>query len=95
MNENQLISIKGLCKVTLLHEMWKHQRIAAFYSLYGGQSAPEFNMEEARNAIHNYIDYFCGRAIKVNLSGDVVSSYAYDRDSNKKLKEIINDVYTF
>jgi hypothetical protein len=34
--------------------------VAAFYSLYDGQSAPEFNMEEGKDEIHNYIDYFCG-----------------------------------
>ena len=89
---SQEISIKGLCKVTLLHKMWTHQRVAAFYSL-SGHAPPEFDVEEANIAIGTYIDYFCGRAIKTDLSGDSISSsYAYDRDSYKKLEDIIAEM---
>ena len=80
------VSIKGLCKITLLREMWKHQRVAAFF---GGGSGPVFNEQEANLVIHGYIDYFCGRAMKVDLSGDDVNTSAYNRDSNKKLEDIV------
>jgi len=86
------ISIKGLCKVTLLHKMWTHQRVASFYSL-SGHAPPEFDVEEAKNAVCSYIDYFCGRAIKIDLSGDFISSScAYDYDSKKDLKDIIAEM---
>ena len=85
------ISIKGLCKVDLLYRMWNHQRIAAFFSMHR-QLAPVFDNLEAENLIGDYIDYFCGRAIKADLSGDVVYSYAYDMDSRKKLGDIVEEM---
>lgn len=85
------ISIKGLCKVDLLYRMWNHQRIAVFFSMHG-QSVPVFDNMEAEEMVGGYIDYFCGRAIKADLSGDVVSSYAYDRDSTKKLAKIVEEM---
>jgi hypothetical protein len=84
------VSIKGLCKITLLREMWKNQKVAAFF---GGGSGPAFNYQEASLVVHGYIDYFCGRAMKVDLSGDYVNPYAYNRDSNKKLEDIVASLY--
>jgi len=85
------VSIKGLCKITLLREMWKHQRVAAFF---GGGSGPVFNEQEAKRVVeHGYIDYFCGRAMKVDLSGDDVSTYAYNQDSYKKLEDIVASLF--
>ena len=56
--------------MTLLSEMWKHQQVAAFFTMYGKQ-VPVFDSsdnkmrEEAIQTIKSgYIDYFFGRAIK-------------------------------
>ena len=81
------ISIKGLCKITLLRAMWENQRIASFF---GGSSGPSFDEKEAKNVVQKgYIDYFCGRAIKADLSGELVNGYAYNRDSYTRLEDIV------
>jgi predicted HAD superfamily Cof-like phosphohydrolase len=66
--------------------MWKNQRVASFFA---GGSGPSFNNEEADKAVDKYIDYFCGRAIKADLSGDSVNSCAYNQDSYKRLEDIV------
>ena len=81
------ISIKKFNKVELLRLLWENQKSASFY----GGRGPSFNVDGAKEAIdRGYIDYFCGRAIKCDLSKDVANSRLYDRDSDKTFKEIIN-----
>lgn len=43
--------------------------------------APKFNEAEAQEAVLEYIDYFCGRAIKCDLSGDIANPNSYDLDA--------------
>jgi len=81
------INIQDIDKVTLLSEMWKHQQVAAFFNMYGKQ-APVFDSsdnkmrEKAIQTIKSgYIDYFFGRAIKMDLSKEEVNPLAYDRDA--------------
>jgi hypothetical protein len=62
-----MLSIQNLSKVDLLYEMWKHQRVASFF---GEGKGPDFDVEAAKDAVKGYVDYFCGRAIKTNLSED-------------------------
>jgi hypothetical protein len=84
------ISIKGLCKITLLRKMWENQRVASFF---GASSGPSFDEREANNLLQKgYIDYLCGRAIKADLSGEFVNGCAYNRDSYRRLEDIVSDI---
>lgn len=74
------ISITGLDKVKLLEYLWRAQNKASFFALFP-QSAPDFDKELAKTAVTTYIDYFQGRAIKADLSGDSVDPWLYDRDA--------------
>jgi len=74
------VDISGLDKVVLLKALWQEQKPAAFFTITRFQ-APGFNDEEAAEAVKKYIDYFRGRAIKSDLSGDSVNPFGYDRDA--------------
>ena len=74
------IDITGLDKVKLLHELWNGQIIASFFT-FKPTMAPKFKEEEAHQAVQGYIDYFCGRCIKTDLTKDSVSPRMYDRDA--------------
>jgi len=66
------IDISGLPKVILLMRLVGHLNIHSF------------NIQRAKQMLKNgYIDYFGGRAIKTNLSGNIVNTQLYDRDAGK------------
>lgn len=73
----------------LLKALWNRSKPATFFSANG--CAPlEFDDDAANDAINvqvpggfqkGFIDYFCGRSIKANLSSDLVNAACYDRDN--------------
>lgn len=67
------ISIKGLNKIALLKALWENMRPKAFFN--------SFDVKSAEKAVKSYIDYFNGRCIKCDLSGDEVDPWLYDRDA--------------
>ena len=75
-NEYYLISIRQGKWVTIKSIL---KELTKLYSLkiYGKTklmscSLPQFDEIEAKKAVIEYIDYFCERAIKCDLSGDTV-----------------------
>ena len=82
------MDIKGLDKVVLLEKMWKGMKPASFFSR-SRTTAPSFNKEAATQAVKKYIDYFQGRCIKTDLSGDTASPRLYDRDTYQGAMEDI------
>lgn len=75
-----VIDIRGIDKIKLLHLLWDAQNVAGFYRNMP-MIAPRFDQFEAETAVTKYIDYFCGRCIKTDLSGDTVDPDMYDRDA--------------
>jgi len=89
-----MISIQDLSKVELLFHMWKNQKVASFFTASRTASPvfdPVVDQNKALEAItQGYIDYFMGRAIKTDLSGDTISSsFAYNRDAGEGTLERI------
>ena len=74
-----MVDITGLDKVELLHELWKGSRSALFFKIRG-IPPPEFDAEEAKIVVTDYIDYFDGRMIKCDISGNQADPGLYDRD---------------
>jgi hypothetical protein len=76
------INIAGINKVELLHALWKASKVAPFYASCDavGLKVPNFDLDKAGKAVHDYIDYFQGRLIKMDLSGDTLDPSGYDRD---------------
>lgn len=76
------INIKGIDKTTLLRKLWEGMRPAAFFSQFP-MPPPPFDEGAAQEAVKGYIDYFEGRCIKCDLSGDEVDPRMYDRDAGQ------------
>jgi len=72
------INIAGINKVAL-KALWISSKPAAFFTFSGAMSPP-FNEADAITAVTSYIDYFCGRLIKTDISGDIANPWGYDRD---------------
>jgi len=65
-----MIDITGIDKPTLLFNLWKYAK---------STSLAVFIFEEAQEAINRgHINYFCGRCIKMDLSGNIVDETEYD-----------------
>lgn len=71
--------IGDLDKVKLLTMLWEEGQPARFFRI-NHLPAPIFDENEAKYAVKDFIDYFCGRAIKTDLSGDYASTQGYNRD---------------
>ena len=86
------LDISGLDKVELLRRLHRGQSVAGFYA--GNPSfAPPFNAATAEDAVKDYIDYFCGRCIKTDISGDDVNPRMYDRDAGAgKFAQIVKEM---
>lgn len=74
------VNIAGLDKVELLYALWNSSSPAAYFGQFMGREPPEFDWDKARAAVNNYIDYFCGRCIKLDLRRDSVDPCLFDRD---------------
>lgn len=74
-----MVDISGIDKVQLLRALWEKSSPALFFKT-GLLPEPQFDETEARELQSLDVDYFCGRCIKSNLSGNVVSPRLYDRD---------------
>jgi len=84
------MDISGIDKMKLLRALWEHQVVAGYF---GGAAGPSFDETEAKKAVvAEYIDYFCGRPIKADLSGNTMSTWLYNRDSKKKAEDIIAEL---
>jgi hypothetical protein len=80
--EGQQVNISGLDKVELLRRLWTNMKPAAFYTTIP-RPIPEFDTVLAQEAVLSYIDYFCGRCIQCDLSGNTVNTKFYDRDAGR------------
>jgi hypothetical protein len=84
------VNIKGLDKVALLKKMWENTQPASFFSLCPQAPVPTWDIEAAAKVISDGgIDYFQGRAIKADLSGDEVDSRRYNRQAGEDVLERI------
>ena len=83
-----IINIEGIDKVTLLKELWSKQIVASFF-ITNDLPPPPFDEVLATKAVKKFIDYFCGRAIKSNLSKDEVDTTNYNRDAGEGVFEDI------
>lgn len=85
-----LVDIRGVDKVELLRALWMSKTPAA-YLVLNGMEIPEFDNSKADIAVKAHIDYFCGRCIKADISGDFVDAHMYDKSGEAtKFVEIVN-----
>lgn len=79
-------------RVSLLRGLWEAQRTASFFAIVP-RTTPTFDENKAKTAVKGYIDYFCGRAIKTDLSKDTIDPYLYDRDAGTgTFQRVVNNL---
>lgn len=88
-----MTDVSGIDKVVLLKALWENQVVAAFFSM-NGIPPPPFDDELAKASVSKPIDYFCGRAIKTDLSKDMIDFWLYDRDAPVKAADIVKELKT-
>ena len=91
------VDISGIDKVALLRALWENSKPAAFFDTFVARNAnckpPQFNEFAAQTAVHHYIDYFDGRCIKTDISGNKADPRLYDRDHGiGKFAEIVSNL---
>lgn len=78
-----MINIKCLDKAEVLCKLYNNARCVGLGFL---QHKPgDLDIKEARKVLkeYTYFDYFNGRVMKVDLSGDEFNEDLYDRDNGK------------
>jgi hypothetical protein len=86
-----MVDITNIDKVKLLEALWKNSQPAVFLSMRC--MVVDFDKNKANMAVNKYIDYFCGRCIKTDLSTNTVNPYLYDRDyGSGKFQQIVNSL---
>jgi hypothetical protein len=84
------VNIADVSKVALLKALWISSKPAAFFT-FSGAIPPSFNEAEAITAVKSFIDYFCGRLIKTDISGDTADPSGYDRDFGSGAFQLVVD----
>lgn len=82
-----MISIKGLDKAEVLHELWKNSHSQGMSAMFCKE---ELSLEQCKELVKGinpnirdsgYFDYLAGRVMKIDLSTDEINPYLYDRDN--------------
>jgi hypothetical protein len=79
----QTINIKNLDKAKVLKALYDNSRVQGMGFL---QARPgPMTLEEAKALITNqtYFDYLHGKVMKIDLSGDELNPWGYDRDNGE------------
>lgn len=85
------VNIQGLDRVKLLKVLWEQQPPALFYSLAPDCPIPKWDEAEARDALkYGYIDYFCGRCIKTDITKDIVDTKEYNASRGPTFEDAIS-----
>ena len=82
----QTTNIEGLDKKAVLRALWHHSQPAPFFNAVPW-AAPALSEAELTEALSGqgrndyYVDYLCGRVIKIDFGGDTINGRNYDRDN--------------
>ena len=90
-NKCVAVNIRGLDKVYLLKQLWENANSVEWTAKIYHRP---FKKKEAEKTIakNEFIDCFCGRSIKSDLSTDFASPKLYNKESNKSFENIVRDI---
>ena len=78
-----MVSISGLNKAQVLKTLWENSKAQGMSFLALPKEGLRLSDCAARLTQHNYVDYFAGKVIKVDFSGDSFDTWGYDRDNGE------------
>lgn len=84
------VDISNIDKTKLLEALWYKQQPAAFFA-FNFVTPPKFDKEAAKIAVTKYIDYFCGRCIKADISQDSIDPSEFDKNAGNGAFQSIVD----
>ncbi len=93
----KMIDIKGLDKAVVLVSLFNGS-FQQGMGVLNDRGSKNLTIEKARELLSfgSYFDYLYGRVMKVDLSGDTLDPWLYDRDNGAgSAEEIINDIRKF
>lgn len=91
--QEPVCDISGIDKVLLLQRLWENTNVLGLGALrFAERLNLPFNKKMAAKCVQDYVDYFDGRPIKCDLTGDKAYTRLYDRDSSKPFKNVVNDI---
>src|SRR5437868_5478683 len=76
------VDIEGIDKEKLLWNLWKNSKPALFF-IVNKIEPTDYDQIKAKKAVDGYIDCFCGKFIRCDLSGNSVDPSMYDRDNGQ------------
>ena len=82
----EVINIKGLDKAKVLAALYNNSRVQGFWEFQPGDHKTKImSYAEAQQhlASNTYFDYLEGRVMKVDLSGDELNTWGFDRDNGE------------
>src|SRR4030042_6086600 len=80
---SDMISLVGLNKAAVLAALYNASKPQGMGFLHYNPAPMTVEEAEALLSEHSYFDYLGGRAIKVDLSGDYLDTWGYDRDNGQ------------
>ena len=83
------INIEGIDKIHLLQCLWENTSPKGLGKLNPNIN---FNHADARDIIDHPIDYFNGRPIKSDLSGNTALTRLYNRDSKTTFEDVVKNI---
>lgn len=92
-----LIDIKGLDKAEVLFYLYNHSHPQGLGIIQEIMNTRDLTLEDCekdyQESQDKYFDYYYGRVLKVDLSGDEFDSWLYDRDCGEgAAKKAINEL---
>lgn len=90
-----MIEIKGKSKAKILATLYNNARVQGMGWLhYDPTPMTESQAQELLDGGNTYFDYLKGRVMKVDLSGDYMETWLYNRDNGKGKAEKLIDALT-
>jgi len=89
---DKTIDIIGLDKCKLFVALYNKSRVQGLGML--AYVPGDMRVDEVKTSqVSNYVDYVNGRVMKIDLSGDVIDPWGYDRDNGEgAVKKIVDAV---
>ncbi len=82
------VDISGLDKIELVKALYDRAKVQGM-GICQQHSGSLSDSEVSKALAKNYIDYLNGRVMKVDLSGDSLDTWLYNRDNGPEAAEIV------
>ncbi len=83
------IDIKKIDKLALLKALWQGGKYAAYFDKQKDNELPFFDEQLAKEYLDGFVEYFCGKCIRVDFSKDTIDSAGYNKANGQDALESV------